>query len=37
VFAVDLAVGTALASERPLAMPSQWLAEITGGGETGFL
>jgi iron complex transport system ATP-binding protein len=27
VFAVDLAVGTALASEKPLVMPSRWLIE----------
>jgi hypothetical protein len=27
VFAVDLAVGTRLASERPLVMPSRWLIE----------
>jgi iron complex transport system ATP-binding protein len=27
VFAVDLAVGTTLASEKPLVMPSRWLSE----------
>jgi iron complex transport system ATP-binding protein len=27
VFAVDLAVGTILASEKPLVMPSRWLSE----------
>jgi iron complex transport system ATP-binding protein len=27
VFAIDLAVGTTLASERPLVMPSRWLSE----------
>ena len=27
VFAVDLTVGTLLASEKPLVMPSRWLSE----------
>jgi ABC-type hemin transport system ATPase subunit len=27
VFAVDLTVGTVLASEKPLVMPSRWLSE----------
>lgn len=27
VFAIDLAVGTTLASKRPLVMPSRWLSE----------
>jgi hypothetical protein len=27
VFAIDLAVGTTLASEKPLVMPSRWLIE----------
>jgi iron complex transport system ATP-binding protein len=27
VFAVDLTVGTILASERPLVMPSRWLSD----------
>jgi iron complex transport system ATP-binding protein len=27
VFAVDLAVGTTLASEKPLVMPPRWLSE----------
>ena len=27
VFAIDLTVGTTLASERPLVVPSRWLSE----------
>ena len=27
VFAIDLTVGTTLASERPLVMPSRWLID----------
>lgn len=33
VFAVDLAVGTILASEKPLVMPARWLIDSSGSPE----
>jgi iron complex transport system ATP-binding protein len=32
VFAVDLTVGTLLASEKPLVMPSRWLSKVSQPG-----